>query len=217
MAAGRHRSAGFGCRVALAAMSALTAALAAGCDSPGQRVQLAREASTLREQKGQLERALQSRDADVARLEQQVRTLQTFGPDRPMAAFAPRTTEILALSGGASYDDQPGDDGITVYLRLRDSDGDPVKSPGQIRVQLLDNTDLANPAVVGVYLFTDIAELRKLWHGRFGGQHFALRCPFPPNAKLPGTGRLTVRAEFADYLSGATLTAVAEVGFHRSG
>lgn len=204
-----------GATMALCLLIAST--LVSGCDSPSHRVQAVREASTLRADNERLERALQSRDADVARLEQQVRTLQTFGPDRPVSAFAPTAAELLPLSGGANYDDQPGDDGISVYLRLRDSDGDPVKAPGQVRVQLLDNTDLTNPTVVGVYLFTDIAELRRLWHGRFGGQHYALRCPFPPNAKLPSSGQLTVRAEFADYLAGATLTATAEVTFHRSG
>ena len=114
-------------------------------------------------------------------------------------------------TNGADYDGKPGDDGVTVYLRPRDADGHVVKVPGRITVQLLDNTDLGSPRPLGLYVFADPSELRKLWHGRFATQHYTLKCPFPPGTKLPDARRVTVSAEFVDYLTGATLTAVEEV------
>ena len=105
----------------------------------------------------------------------------------------------------------PGDDGVTVYLRPRDADGDVVKAPGRISIQLLDNTNLRTPRVLALKVFDDPEELRKLWHGRFATNHYTLKCPFPPEVELPTSRRVTVSAEFTDYLTGATLTAVKEV------
>jgi hypothetical protein len=86
-----------------------------------------------------------------------------------------------------------------------------VKVPGRITIQLLDNRSLAAPRVLGVYVFDDPEKLRELWHGHFATNHYTLKCPFPPDVKPPESRRVTVSAEFVDYLTGATLTAVREV------
>ena len=83
-----------------------------------------------------------------------------------------------------------------------------MKVPGRITIQLLDNTNLASPRVLGVYTFDDPEELRRLWHSRFATNHYTLRCPLPPELKLPADRRITVSAEFLEYLTGVTLTAV---------
>jgi hypothetical protein len=144
-----------------------------------------------------------------------VRDLQGLGPDRAAAAFAPASAEIVSLSGGADYDDQPGDDGVTVYLRLHDSDGDAVKAPGRIVVQLLDNSNLASPRVVGLYRFERVEALRKAWYDRFGTRHYALRCPFSENVEVPR--RISVKVEFLDYLTGRKLTATQDVEVNLAG
>jgi hypothetical protein len=82
-----------------------------------------------------------------------------------------------------------------------------------MKVQLVDNTDIGSPRVLGVYTFDDLNEARKTWHGKFGTQHFTLKCPFPPGVQLPKSRRVLVSAEFLDLLTGATLTASEEVGF----
>lgn len=181
------------------------------CMSPGQRARLVKENETLRRTKQQLEHTVAQRDGTIAALHRQIEYLKGFGPDRPADLFAPVKVEIASLTGGADYDGEPGDDGVTVYLRPRDEDGHVVKIPGRIKIQLLDNTDLSKPHLVGLYEFSDPYELRRLWHGRFGTQHYTLKCPFPPAAELPETRRLTVAIEFVDYLTGSTLTATQEV------
>ena len=94
-------------------------------------------------------------------------------------------------------------------MRPRDADGDVVKVPGRISVQLLDNTELDSPKVIAVCQLDDADGLREAWYGQFGTQHYTLKCPFPPGLKPPR--RVDVKAEFVDYLTGATLTAVKEV------
>ncbi|MDO8629498.1 MAG: hypothetical protein Q7R41_03305, partial [Phycisphaerales bacterium] len=149
-------------------------------------------------------------------LHRQIDNLESFGADRLVDAFALIKLEIASLSGGADYDDRPGDDGVTVYLRPLDADGDAVKAPGRITIQLLDNSVLGSPRVVGIYLFDDIQELRKMWYGLLGTQHYTVRCPFPPGVTLPASRKLLVSAAFVDYLTGQTLTADKEVGFSSS-
>jgi len=184
-----------------------------GCMSGAERGRILKDNDALRRDKARLERTVAERDATIASLEQQTITLKRFGPDRKADLFAPVKLEIASLSGGANYDGKPGDDGITVYLRPRDADGDVVKVPGRMKVQLVDNTDIGSPRVLGVYEFEDLNEVRKIWHGKFATQHFTLKCPFPAGVQLPKSRRVLISAEFLDLLSGATLTASKEVAF----
>jgi len=186
---------------------------ASACRAPGEWARLVKENQSLREEKTRLERGACERDATIEWLQKQIENLKGFAPDRPADAFAAVKLEIASLSGGASYDDKPGDDGITVYLRPLDADGDVVKVPGRITIQLLDNSALGSPRVVGVCDFNDIKELRKLWYGKLGSQHYSLRCPFPAEAVLPESRKLLVSAAFVDFLTGKTLTANREVSF----
>lgn len=181
------------------------------CASGGERTRLIKENDVLRRDTERLQRTIVQRDGTIVQLHRQIENLEGFRPDRPADLFAPVKLEIASLTGGADYDGKPGDDGVTVYLRPRDADGHVVKVPGRITIQLLDNANLGSPRILGLYVFDDPAKLRKLWHGRFATQHYTLRCPFPPGATPPDTRRVTVSAEFADYLTGAALTAVKEV------
>jgi hypothetical protein len=186
---------------------------AVGCVSGAERARLLKDNDSLRRASERLERTVAQRDETVASLHKQIENLKGFAPGRPVDLFAPVSLEIAGLSGGADYDGKPGDDGITVYLRPRDADGDTVKVPGRMKVQLVDNTVIGSPRVLGVYAFDDPNETRKVWHAKFGTQHFSLKCPFRPDVELPKSRRVMVSAEFIDLLTGATLTASQEVGF----
>jgi outer membrane murein-binding lipoprotein Lpp len=182
-----------------------------GCASPKRQAQLADELDSLRAECARLKRDLGQRDDAVVKLTGQVERLKGFSADRPADLFAPAKLEIATLSGGADYDGKPGDDGVTVYLRPRDAEGDIVKAPGRIKIQVLDNTDLTSPKVIGVYEIAEPESVRRAWHGRLGTNHYTIQCPFPPDFKPPASRRLVVSAEFIDFLTGASLTAVKEV------
>jgi hypothetical protein len=181
------------------------------CRSPADWTGLQQENQALRQDRSRLERALAKRDATIADLHAQVENLQSFDPDRPADLFAPVKLEIVSLSGGRDYDGRPGDDGVTVYLRPRDADGDIIKAPGRITIQLLDNSDLDAPRVLGICAVTDPDVVRRSWYGRFGTNHYTIDCPFPPDVLSLVPRQVTVSAEFVDYLTGARLTAVKEV------
>ena len=181
-----------------------------GCGNPGAQARLTRENMSLREDKQRLERTVGRLNGAISGLKQQVDNLKGFDANEPADLFAPVRIEIVSLSGGTDFDDKPGHDGVTVYLRPRDRDGDAVKVPGRIRIQLTDNSVMGAPRLLGVYRFDDPDDLRKIWHSRFGTMHFALKCPFPPHVR-PRGDRVTINAEFTDYLTGRTLTAAKEV------
>jgi len=185
--------------------------LSGACSWNAERTKLVQEVGYLRDRTNVLDRLVAERDAALSDCERQIDTVTGFGSDRPADMFAPVSLEIASLSRGRDYDGIPGDDGVTVHLRPKDADGDAVKAPGTIRIQLVDNTDLGAPQVIKVYVFEDLDQLRGAWHSRFGTQHYTLRCPFPADAKLPGTRHLTVTAEFVDYLTGRTLRASKDV------
>ncbi len=192
------------------ALIAVVCLATSGCLSPGQRAKLAQDNESLRREVNRLNRVVAQREGTVSHLQRQVSKLQGFSPDRPATLFAPVKVEIASLTGGANYDDQPGDDGVNVYLRLLDADGDTIKAPGKITIQLVDNSLMGSPKVLGVYVFGNPQQLRETWYGKFGTSHYTLKCPFRPNTRL-STNQLDVRVEFIDYLTGRTLTAVKEV------
>lgn len=159
---------------------------------------------------------MELRDEQNAALTRQVEALQSFTADRPSGAFAPVKIEIASLSGGANFDEKPGDDGVTVHLRLYDADGDTLKAPGRIRIQVTDNVSLAEPRVLAVCEIATVEELRAAWHGRFGTSHFTVRCPFTKDAATPAGPTVDVRAEFTDYLTGVTLTTLKQLPVSKS-
>ncbi len=175
-----------------------------------ERARLQMELEDIRVANARLERALAERDEAVFRLTRQVGDLQALGPQRPLATFAPVRLEIASLSRGTDLDGQPGDDGVTVYLRPVDADGDTVKAPGRIGVRILD-VAAGEPRILGTCRVEEAGELRKTWYGKVGTSHYTVKCPFEAGVTVPESGKVVVAVEFLDYLSGATLTAMKEV------
>lgn len=183
----------------------------AACNAPAQRARLARGNDELRTKNAELERTLAQREETLAAQQRQIATLQAFPPDRPSAAFAPVRIEIAGLSGGSDFDQQPGDDGVTVHVRLYDADGDAVKAPGRVGIQVTDNQTMSAPRVLALCTYEKVEDLRKSWHGRFGTSHYTFRCPFSKDLPPPAGPTVDVRVEFTDYLTGAMLTTVKQV------
>ena len=200
--------------VSVVGVAVASLVLPAGCISSSEYYAAVKEADDLKVRTAGLERELSQKRDEVADLQLRIETLKGFDPKRPIDLFAPVTIEIADLTGGADYDGRPGDDGVTVHLRPIDADGHVVKSPGRIEVQLLDNSDLENPRVLGTYTVDDPRQLSKLWHGRWLTNHYTLRCPISPDIKSAPSRRVTVSVRFVDYLTGRTISAVKEVSFN---
>ncbi len=200
----------------LPALSLSAAALLStitGCASRGELARLSRDNTALLGTKGQLERTVAKRDGTISRLRQQIVELTRLSPERPVDLFAAVRLEIAGITGGADYDDRPGDDGINVHLDPRDADGDIVKEPGRIRVQLLDPSASPTPTLLGTCVLDTPEELGQAWHAWLGMNHYTLKCPFAEGVALPTNRKVVVHAEFVSYLTGVTLSAVKEVEF----
>jgi hypothetical protein len=188
----------------------MVALLGACSGNRGEVVRTMQERDALQAERDRLLREVEGQRLVVQRLTAQNETLARFGKSRPVDLFAPLKIEILSRSGGADYDGKPGEDGVTVYVRPVDADGDAVKAPGELRIELTDGSTPGRQTPIGLYEFRDSAELRPMWYSRFGTQHYTARCPFPPGRRPSEGARIVISVHFVDYLSGATLTAVAE-------
>lgn len=138
---------------------------------------------------------------------EQVEKLQDLGPDRLDSLFVVDRIELASLTGGAEYDDLPGDDGVTVYLRPLDADGHVLKAAGEITIELLDTNEPGAPKSLGLYVHNEPQQLRKLWHGGFLTNHYSIKCPWDPAIGPPVNREVTVKATFYDFLTGRRRTA----------
>jgi hypothetical protein len=190
--------------------SLLLAMAAAGGCIPDNRQTLneAAERRALEDKVAALQRDVASRDAMIADQAARIRELQRIDPRT--AAFIPHAEriEIEAMSG--TYDDNRDGrpDGIVVYLRALDADGDVVKAGGTITVQGLD---LQNPpeSQVVAECALDAEAVRKAWYGKFLTAHYTIKCPWKSGP--PTHPDLTLRVRFIDLVTGRPLEAVRQV------
>jgi hypothetical protein len=198
-------------RVRVVAPGLGTAAIliaAVGCAPPDPQLRVLRQkVDQLEVENDRLETGLLARGADVADLEAQVAKLLELGPARLEKLFVVDRIELVSRTGGADYDGQMGDDGVTVYLRPLDADGDVLKAAGEITVELLDTNDPGSPRSLGLYVHNDPEQLRRLWYGGFLTNHYTIKCPWDPAIGPPANREVTVKATFYDFLTGRRFTA----------
>ncbi len=193
-------------RIALSLFAILNSLfLTLACQPDGRRFELQQQIDALKGENGSLHRRLKEQEADIDRLESNIRNLQGFDDPAGAALFAPVAVKILKLSGGKDYDGAAGDDGVTVYVQPVDADGNVVTAGGRLTVQLVDNTNMAAPRVVGLARIEDPEAVRRAWHGKFLVDHYTVKCPWLDGVDPPTTRHLDVIVEFVDFRTGATL------------
>ena len=173
------------------------ALLVLGCQPPAE-IELRREISQLRETVRAKDNELVAQKASIDTLNQQLDVARSISEDGLKKIFYPEQIELDKLSGGADYDGQPGDDGVTVYLKPVDKDGDVIKVAGDIRIQLFDLAAPPAQNLVGEY-FIAVDQVGKLWHGKLLADHYTIKCPWPKGP--PQHNEITIRATFVDYLT----------------
>ncbi len=183
-------------RTPLAALL-LAALLTPGCQPPAE-VALRKEIGDLRETIKKKDDQLVAQKASIDELNGELRVARSISEDDLKRIFYPDKLEIERLSGGENYDNKPGDDGVTVYLRPIDKDGDAIKVAGDIRIQLYDLAAAPEKNLIGEY-FIPVDQVGKLWHGKLWTYHYAIKCPFPSGP--PEHTEVTIRAMFVDYLT----------------
>jgi hypothetical protein len=177
--------------------------VSSGCQTQTE-LELQRQVTALSERIEEQDHQLVAQRATIEKLYQQIEKVRGLSSKDLERIFYPEKIEIASLSGGDDYDGQPGDDGITVYLRPVDRDGDAVKVAGDIRIQLYDLANPPNENLIGDYS-VPADEVSKLWYGKFATYHYTLRCPWQKGP--PKHDEITIRATFEDYLTKRVVTA----------
>lgn len=191
------------CRPGVRVLLVAWTLLVSGCYQPPKN-DLERELRLREEKIAQLNDQLAAQKATIDELTRRVDTIRAIKPEDLQRVFYPVDIQIDKLSGGYNADDQPGDDGVVVYLRPVDEDGDTLKAAGEIRIQLYDLAADASPLIAEYVITPD--EARELWFGMLMTSHYRIRCPWP-RGRAPRHPEITIRAAFTDYLTQRAMTA----------
>ena len=167
-------------------------------------LELRRRVTQLEKCLGEKDNQLVAQRVTVEKLHEQIDKLRGWTDEDLERIFYPERIEIASLSGGDDYDGKPGDDGVTVYLRPLDRDGDAVKVAGDIRVQLYDLENPSDQNLIGEY-YVPVDQVAQCWYGRLATYHYTIRCPWQTGP--PAHDQITIRATFVDYLTQRAMTA----------
>jgi len=158
----------------------------------------------LREEVKKQQDELEARQATIQELTRRLEQARGIKDEDLKKIFRPEKLVIDGLSGGYDADGQPGDDGIVVYLRPVDAEGDALKIAGDIRIQLYDLAAPPAQNLLGEY-FVPVEQSRELWHGKLMTNHYTVRCPWLRGP--PKNPEVTIRATFVDYLTQRVISA----------
>ncbi len=176
--------------------------LAAGCRPPPPR-DLRIEVRRLRRELDQARQQLAARQAAIDELNRQLQIARGLSDQDLRRIYYPDRIQLERLTGGEDFDGKPGDDGVVVFVRPVDRDGDPIKVAGRLRVELYDLTAPRGRKLIGTCEFGP-DELAKMWYGKLWTYHYTVRCRWQ---QPPRTNEVTVRVTFIDYLTKRVLTA----------
>ena len=127
------------------------------------------------------------RETDVLRNQLADRGERTLLPEQADALFRVSGIRINKLrTGGLDRDNRPGDDVFSVVMVPHDTDGEPVKLPGTIEVELFDLANSGSEQRIGNWSF-DIEESHEHWHRGLFGTGYLFRLPLessPAHAEL---------------------------------
>ena len=106
-------------------------------------------------------------------------------PEQADALF--RATGIKVnelLTGSLDRDDQPGEELLNVVLVPHDSDGEPIKLPGEIQIELFDLGQPSDQKNLGAWTYS-AAESRDHWHTGFLSSGYLFRLPWQQPPRSP--------------------------------
>jgi cell division protein FtsB len=189
----------------LLALSFFMFALAAGCENadtgmPGLTSQVQR----LSREKTQLQSQLEQCKTENEQLKNQIETLTALPKDQ-VVLWSIQRIEIGRLSDLHDADKDGKKEKLIVYVQPIDQDGDTVKSPGAVDVQLWDLNKKGGQALVAEWHIGP-AELKKLWLTALLAGNYKLAFDVADKVELfkSASGGLTVKVAFTDYLTGKT-------------
>ncbi len=178
--------------------AALAVSAITGCAGSNNNANLRIENNRLRDELRTKDAKLVAKQTELDATHRQLDVARAISENDLKKLFYPEQVVIDRLTGGANYDDQPGDDGVTVYLRPIDQHGDAIKIAGDVTIQLYDLAEPHDRCLIGEYTIP-VDQIGKLWHGKLLTGHYSIKCPWPK--RPPKNPEVTVRVTFVDYLT----------------
>jgi hypothetical protein len=178
-------------------------AAAGGCESENHTSGLADELSTVKHEKAELAARLKQLQAENRKLKTQVRVLS--GVRRGISFEDLHNLRSVRITGYTNLYDKDQDgrkEKLIVYIQPIDKQGDVVKAPGSVEVQLWDLNNKENEALLGEWTVRP-DKLKKLWFSAILGTNYRLTFDVADKVRQ-FEGPLTVKVKFSDYLTGRT-------------
>lgn len=147
-----------------------------------------------------LESKLESNEAELHVSQKTVETLRSQLAGRGEETILPEQASVLygatgirfnqLLTGGHDIDGQPGDELLNAVLIPHDVDGELVKLPGTIQLDVSDLTKPRGQQLIGSWEFST-KESRAFWHRGFISSGYIFRLPWQ---QVPETPELLLHA-----------------------
>jgi hypothetical protein len=183
-------------RLALIAFCLAVSFYGSGCQfskSPESKANLAIQLDQAR-----LENQAQRRE--IEKLHQQIETLPDLTDHQQEQRIRVESIGTGRYTGGFDENNDGCDDGINIYLLLRDQYGDVIKAAGQVRVELWD---LAAPEAQRLWAKWQFnaEELQERWLTGLISRHYKLTLHWP-DGKIPHHKNLTLKLTFIEIQTG---------------
>ncbi len=174
----------------------------AGCESaPITKDPLAEKVDKLSKEKKELMSHIEHLEARNKDLQKQITTLHGLEDDVKLKDLCDiQKIKITKYTNLFDKDKDGTKETLIVYIQPIDQDGDIIKAPGDVHVQLLDLDKDRDPTLLGKWHITP-GKLRKLWFSALLKTHY--RLTFDISDKVENYDKsLTVTVTFTDYLTG---------------
>lgn len=184
--------------------SAITALLLAlifgGCRTAAVKTDEVSE-EDLSAQVEQLRREVTEKQKRIEEQSEQLAILRGFSAERLGRLVRVKSIEFGRFTLG--YDDTKDgiDEGINVYLYLRDGRGDKIKAAGVVELELWDLGVEEGQALLGQWQY-GLEQLGDYWIGALISHHYKFKLPWPGGIG-PVHDNLTLRCKFKDALTGS--------------
>jgi hypothetical protein len=176
--------------------------LVAGCESsPIRKNPLAEQVDKLSQEKREQMRHIEHIESRNKDLQKQINTLHGLEDDVKLKdLYDLQRVKITKYTNLFDKNKDGKKETLIVYLQPIDQDGDIIKAPGDVHVQLLDLDKDKDPALLGKWHITP-NKLRKFWLNALLKTNY--RMTFDVSEKVKTFEKpLTVTVTFTDYLTG---------------
>lgn len=174
---------------------------AAGCQSTrAQKPEPISKILELEQEKSQLQSELGQLTLENKQLREQVEVLRGLPEDKIQDLCHLESIKITRYTNFYDKNDDGKKDKLIVYIQPIDEDGDIIKAPGEVDVQLWDLNEENGKALLGEW-HVEQSELRKLWFKTIVTVNYRLM--FDVADKVESLkDPMTVYVTFTDYLTG---------------